>query len=175
MINNKKGISPLIATVLLVAFAVALAAVVMNWNTAFLKDTSAHARTESETRVTCTLDMGLKIHEIYGEQQICHNNNTGQKRLEIVLENSQRNTIEDVKIRVSTNQSVYGPFSLEGPLVNKTLKLEKGAAVKAWLNDSLYNGSIEKITLFPGILVGTDVKLCLESAINIDGPIDECK
>jgi flagellin-like protein len=173
MINNKKGISPLIATVLLVAFAVALAAVVMNWNTAFLKDTSEHARTESETRVSCTLDMGLKVHEIYGEQQICHD--SGQDRLEIVLENSKRNTIEDVKIRISTNQSVYGPYSLEGPLVNKTLKLEKGSAVKAWLNDSLYNGSIEKITLFPGILVNDDVKLCLESAINIDGPIDECK
>ena len=31
IIKNKKGVSPLIATILLIAFAVALGAVVMSW------------------------------------------------------------------------------------------------------------------------------------------------
>jgi flagellin-like protein len=68
---NKKAISPLISTVLLVAFAVAIAAVVMDWNSSYIRDTSNTARTESETQITCNLNLGMGIEDIRGEQQIC--------------------------------------------------------------------------------------------------------
>ncbi len=57
---NKKGISPLIATVLLIAFAVALGAVVMSWGKAYvtMDDTERFACNKAE----------IKIHEIQGPE-----------------------------------------------------------------------------------------------------------
>ncbi len=60
---NKKAVSPLIATVLLIAFAVALGAIVMNWGRTYIGDTQDFAREGSEGLVTCSssVDLELKI------------------------------------------------------------------------------------------------------------------
>ena len=178
--HNKKGISELISVVLLVAFAVAMAALVMNWNTGLIKDTSDNARIESDLKINCNLNLGLGIDEVNGERQICFDNVTN--RTKIVLENTRNTKIEDVQIRVSTNVSVYGPYALDSVYsVDGKLPIEPGQAVIAYLNfthpagtaDHI-NGTVEKITLFPGILVQDQVRLCVESSIDVEGPINNC-
>ncbi len=178
---NKKGIAPLIATVLLVAFAVAIAAIVMDWNRNYVQDTSDTARIESELKVTCNLNLGLGIEDVHGEQQICFVNET--ERIKVVLENSRRTKIEDVQIRVSTNESVYGPYSLDSVhSVDGMLPIEGGEAVVAYLNitepagsNETIEGNIEKVTFFPGIEVENKIRLCVESSINVEGPLEECE
>lgn len=61
MRNNKKGVSPLIATVLLIAFAVALGAIVMNWGRAYVEDTQDFARDSSEGQLKCSSDTDLSF------------------------------------------------------------------------------------------------------------------
>ena len=68
--NGKKGVSPLIATVLLIAFAVALGAVVMNWGQSFTKQTIDNTETTQKTTMGCSFDVSIKEVEINGEPQL---------------------------------------------------------------------------------------------------------
>jgi len=51
---NKKGISPLIATVLLIGFTIVLAALVMRWGGTLFKTTTQTTGCESQGRLQCT-------------------------------------------------------------------------------------------------------------------------
>ena len=64
LFRSNKAVSPLIATVLLIAFAVALGAVVMNWGRGYVEDTANIARERSDTEVKCASDVDVSIVEI---------------------------------------------------------------------------------------------------------------
>ena len=51
---NKKGISPLIATVLIIGFTVALAAVVMTWGTGFVRSTTEETSESTNLALECS-------------------------------------------------------------------------------------------------------------------------
>ncbi len=50
----KKGVSPFIATVLLIAFAIAVAAIFGGWLSSFISETTEEVQEHSEKRVTCS-------------------------------------------------------------------------------------------------------------------------
>jgi flagellin-like protein len=61
---NKRGISPLIATVLLIGFAVALAAVVMTWGLDFITDTADTTKKQTEHTLICASDLSFSISNV---------------------------------------------------------------------------------------------------------------
>jgi hypothetical protein len=82
----RRGMSPLIATVLLIALAMALGVIVINFtmdSTQDLKD-SATKRIFSER--TCSLELQIGVLEINNEKYLCYNR-TGSMNLEVILEN----------------------------------------------------------------------------------------
>lgn len=86
LLRSKKGISPLIATVLLIAFAVALGAVVMNWGRSYVEDMSEKSAETSNTKVACAQDVGYEVYTISNTPKICYDADNGQ--LEIMLKNT---------------------------------------------------------------------------------------
>jgi flagellin-like protein len=68
---NKKGVSPLIATVLLIAFAVALGAIVMNWGRGYVEDTQSFARSTSESQLICSsaVDLDFNVKNVVVDLQ----------------------------------------------------------------------------------------------------------
>jgi flagellin-like protein len=104
LFTGRKAVSPLIATVLLIAFAVALGAVVMNWGRGYVEDTANIARERSDTEVTCTADVTLAFVEIDNVAQICYNVTTGQpdknKTMFMIMENKKQKNIEKVQARM---------------------------------------------------------------------------
>jgi len=58
---NKKAVSPLIATVLLIAFTVALGAIVMNWGESFVRNTQDTASEASEGKIECTMAVDFDV------------------------------------------------------------------------------------------------------------------
>ncbi len=59
MRNNKRGISPLIATVLVIGFTIVLAAMVITWGTRLFQTTVEETEAESKFTLACTT--GLKV------------------------------------------------------------------------------------------------------------------
>ena len=58
---SKKAVSPLIATVLVIGFAIALSGIMMTWGTSFVKDIQERSEKSSLKDITCTRDVGLNI------------------------------------------------------------------------------------------------------------------
>src|SRR3989338_8865241 len=59
--KQKKGISPLIATVLLIGFTVALAAIIMTWGTTFTRNIQKSTSQSTTSNVVCAQDVVLDI------------------------------------------------------------------------------------------------------------------
>ncbi len=61
---NKKGISPLIATVLLIGFTVALAGVVITWGGGFIKNITSSTEERTESTLACAGDLNFEITKV---------------------------------------------------------------------------------------------------------------
>ena len=77
-----KGISPLIASVLLIAFTVAVATIVMGWFTTFTRTTTANVSTQANNVVGCS-SASVQITHVYNGRVIVEN--TGFKNFTNVV------------------------------------------------------------------------------------------
>ncbi|MEK6861177.1 MAG: archaellin/type IV pilin N-terminal domain-containing protein [Nanoarchaeota archaeon] len=68
--RNKKGISPLIATVLLIGFTVALAAVIMTWGLDYIKGTTKKVDETTEAKFKCVNDLSFDVRFLCDENKI---------------------------------------------------------------------------------------------------------
>lgn len=58
---NKKGISPLIATVLIIGFTVALAALIFTWGADFVKKTTEETSSKTTSALKCANELNFEI------------------------------------------------------------------------------------------------------------------
>jgi len=174
---NKKAISPLIATVILIAFAVALGAIIMNWGKAYVEKEMESSITEYYSIKECERDIELKIKELGGRPKLCYNYNSSGTNLEIdfMLENTGPRTIEGIRIIAigadSSFNSTGSNFLIEnttivpgGILRNITTFVVPstfGSLVQVefipFLNTT---GSIERTLCSKKALIKTDLAIC---------------
>jgi len=62
--KNKKGISPLIATVLLIGFTIVLAALVMRWGGTLFRETTQTTGCEAQGRIACSSQVDISVGTI---------------------------------------------------------------------------------------------------------------
>lgn len=174
MINNKRAVSPLIATVLLIAFAVALGAVVMNWGKGYIEDQTLDTEEKSKVETQCSLDVDLELLKIGGDKKLCYNqaNSTVNASLEFMIEN--RGTVNIVGIAVS----VIGDLGAENILTLNSESINIGAIYSednlTYYNETVGNdlqqvifkpyvdvkGTIGKTLCSKGSLVVEDIDIC---------------
>src|SRR3989344_1722930 len=75
--SSKKGVSPLIATILLIAFAVALGTVIMNWGLSL----------GSSSDDPCA-KVALELKKMVDNGEVCYGNRGAEGYLNFVIENS---------------------------------------------------------------------------------------
>lgn len=161
--KNKKAVSPLIATVLLIAFAVALGAVVMNWGKGFVESTAKDVGDKSNMDLACQQDVMLSVKEIGNSPKICYN--TTSAHIEVILENSGTRDITGMQIAIfdsSDNMNIS---------TNSTLSIAAGAVSnKLTLEHSLETNEIVQVEFTPMILPKgfTTSQLCSKNALVVD-------
>ncbi len=105
--NSKKGVSPLIATVLLVAFSVALGAVVMNFQDSTTHEFTDQADLAIDREITCSLDLSLSVLEVQDIDFACYNH-SGSNNFEVIVENHGSKDIEGMQIvLLDKNNEIY--------------------------------------------------------------------
>jgi len=82
--GKKKGISPLIATVLILGFTVALAAVIMVWGQRFTTGMQKQTEETANTQIICATEVAFKIKDVCkaapaGYKVVVENN--GQRKI----------------------------------------------------------------------------------------------
>lgn len=162
---NKRGISPLIATVLLIAFAVALGAVVMNWGRSYVEDTAANAQKTSQIKVDCSLSVSLAIKEISGDPKICLD--TENNELVVFIVNKGTKALEGIKT------TIIGSEDIADYDTNETI--EKSQVKKfTFAYDSTEFGTIDQVIFTPKIAVeGSQLsELCTDGELVTEEVLD---
>lgn len=90
---NQKGISPLIATVLLIGFTVALAALVMTWGSGFIKKITTETSENTDLALKCA-NLDFEITNV----------NCGNGKVSVT--NGARVPIKAIKFRLTTDSGV---------------------------------------------------------------------
>jgi flagellin-like protein len=146
LLNSKRGVSPLIATILLIAFAVALGAVVMSIG----KNTIGG------------MDAGFAIIDIGGKKQACFIDRGADSALEITLKNGDTTDIADFKVSIiGTNDSINKESLLSAPVNKGDIKR---LLVQYDKNDV---GDIRKVVITPRIIRNDE--RTLGTGISIEG------
>ncbi|MFW5866033.1 MAG: archaellin/type IV pilin N-terminal domain-containing protein [Nanoarchaeota archaeon] len=92
--SNKKGMSPLIATVLLIAFAVALGAMIMNWSAGI--EEGAHGEENGDTSYCEGVTLA-------SDGSICYGDNT----IQFDVKNVGSERIGAVKLHIASDATEY--------------------------------------------------------------------
>ncbi|MFH1064216.1 MAG: archaellin/type IV pilin N-terminal domain-containing protein [Candidatus Woesearchaeota archaeon] len=154
LFNSRKAVSPLIATVLLIAFAVALGAVVMNWGRGYVEDTANIARERSDTEVRCASEVDVNIVEIDSVPQICYNSTGGpgsNYTIEFIVENKKSRTVEKLQARLIGDKTRV-PLTIDmGD--NSNMSTNEARFLNFSYLESVY-GNPQQVQLTPYIKVG---------------------
>ena len=107
-----KGISPLIATILLIAFVIAVGGVLSGWLVSFTKERTDEARTQGETDIMCS----------YSALYISDSDwNDTTKKLSFIVENTGKEDLTNFRISV-----IYKNSSSKNLKVLPSTTLEPG-------------------------------------------------
>ncbi len=154
---GRKGISPLIATVLLVAFSVALGALVMSWGQDYIENKAEFVQGLQEVKSGCGL-ADLNIIKIGGVPQIClKNSNT----IQAWFDNGPDVDIFNIHARVVGTDGV----SVNEEIL-KTPLLKENAAKTEFYFETI--GQIKQVKFTPKIFLIDKVYFCSEQAKTVE-------
>lgn len=112
MRNNKKGISPLIATVLLIGFTIVLAALVMRWGSELFQSTTTTQGCTAEARIECATDIDI---------QLSSTNNSAGTNLEIFVSSNNNKDIKGFWFRGKDKDGASSTFDGTAAFTQKEL------------------------------------------------------
>lgn len=136
---KKRGISPLIATVLLIGFVVAAAAVVMLWTRGFVGELQEKKGAQSSARLSCATDVEIGVRDL----------TFGSGQMTVVVENKRENIDGFI-------------FVIQGATDSSTIEsattLESGGIANVEFSyDSIKVGQPGKVDVIPRLKLGRGV------------------
>ena len=161
MFHSKKGVSPLMATLLLIIFSIVLGAVVMSWGEAYIEEKAEFVRGGQETVAGCDA-ASIKIISVGGVPQICSRDDV----IEVYLDNGPFAELYDVHARVLGVDGV----TTRPSVLSEPLKMGDSRRVMFRFDPV---GEIRQVKLTPIILRGGTITPCLERATIIE-PVNPC-
>jgi len=150
---NKKGISPLIATVVLIILAIGVGVIVMNWG-----------RAELEVRSKCAVDTELKIVTLNNEPQICYSGSGDSGFIKFIVENGPNVDIGSLLFTSIGSKKPYNT-ELSGSSIEKGYTIQKTVPY----NYNLF-GDIKQVKITPKIIVysAEPSLICTEQALVLE-------
>jgi flagellin-like protein len=143
---KKRGMSPLIATVLLIAFAVSLAVIIMN-----LPVTDGGGLPSEGCDA-----VKIEVQEAFGQEIFCYDN----EQIRFIIRNTGEQTIDGLRFRTINEQL----SSQEKEVTNSGMR--KGESIERAVSYAK-TGRIH-VELIPRIVIDNEVEYCANKAIVID-------
>ncbi len=147
--HDKKAIAPIVATLVLVVFAVTFGIIIMSFG-----------RAAVQQEATCTIDIDLDFSEIGGQQEICFDQS--KEILRFTVENGANIDISALMVNViGTNKA-------------ESFDLTDAQMLKAgiYLGDVGYNtdsnGEIRQVRIIPKIVPFDEEVICQEQALTAE-------
>ncbi len=156
---SKKGISPLIATVLIVGLTIAMATAVMFWGRNLVESFQKDSELTAATQLACSQSVGLKV------KTLCYDGTN----IKISLENTNQQEISGFNLRLrgsNSDQIAHEPPNTILPSLGiKTFSIPHSMEIV---------GNIRAIDVIPKITFEEQSFFCTEKAISLEG-ISNCE
>lgn len=152
---NKKGVSPLIATFMLIILAIGLGVVVMNFG-----------RAQIEIAAQCAVNIGLQVVQLNDKPQVCFDR--AKSQLFFIVENGRQIPVESIKLRVIGQKEVLNQEIPESSMERL------GTLLKYVPYDLVAYGEIRQVRFTPEVNLYDEKILCSEQAIAVED-IRECE
>jgi len=158
---DKRGISPLIATVLIIGFTVALAAVIMTWGQSFSRGIQEQTEETSTQQITCAQDVMFDI------KNVCETTTDGTYK--ITIANNGNKKIDSFRVRYyeSADDVIPQDVTFGGDGID-SFGIESDNTVASGQSD------VVKIEVMPVITIESKQVTCsstLDTYGDIDGSI----
>ena len=154
---SKKGISPLVATVLLVAFSVALGALVMSWGQEYIEEKAEFVQGMQEVKSGCDV-ANLNIIKIGGIPQVCLK---GDNKIQVWFDNGPDMDIYNIHARVAGTDGV----SVQEEILKAPLLRENAVKAEFFFEPV---GTLLQVKFTPKIFVIDKVYFCSQKAIAVE-------
>jgi len=154
---NKRGITPLVATILLVAFSVGLGALVMSWGEDYIEEKAEFVQGTAEVRSGCDV-AAISVIKIGGQQQACF----GPNGIQVWIDNSPDIDLFNIHARIA---GANGVQVIEGILKQP---LVKSNAVKVEIPYDRSIVPILQIKLTPQIWTGSNAATCAQNSLTLE-------
>jgi len=159
---NKRGLSPLMATLLLIGFSVALGTIVMNWGQGYIEDKAEFVQSAHAAEVGCEgLDAGVVT--IAGKPQVCLENG----ELKMFLENLANKPLHGMQVRITGSNNFRSTENILDSPLGPAQSLHVTADISGL-------GDLMQVKLTPSILQGEVAQFCLHNAIVVEKPFSSC-
>ena len=152
LFSDKRGLSPLAATLLLIGFSIAMGAIVMSWGQGFIEEKAEFVAGVEAAPLECS-KVVIKVIEVGGAPKMCIDNGN----IKAFIENGPV-TIDNIQARV---------VGTEGIITNEAIlseRLAKGQAVET----SFPANGVKQVKLTPYILINRDKQYCSEQAVTYE-------
>lgn len=143
---NRRAITPLMITMLLISFAVAVGVGITRFGEAQL-----------EKGAECAMETTMKLSSISGAKQLCYN--SAAKKISFTVENGLNTNIDGLLVNIIGSEKA-DTFDLSNAKLTKA-----GSYVGNLPYDSGVNGEIRQIKITPKIPQPEGEAICVEQAI----------
>lgn len=154
---NKRGVSPLVATILLVAFSIGLGALVMSWGEEYIEQKAEFVQGVGEAKTGCNA-VEFSLIQIGGVPQVCKTADS----IELWIDNGPNMDIFNIHARVAGFRDVY----VDEELLDEPLMRENSVKVSIPITEEL--GQILQVKLTPKIFVDNRLVTCNDQAMQIE-------
>lgn len=160
----RKGISPLIATVLIIGFTVALAAIIMTWGTTFSKGIQKGTEATTEEQMACAQEVQIAL------SSACVNSDANT--VQMTIKNDGSKEITAMTARFFTGANIVSTFALPLAPGSTTAVVPSYGIITPNVSASAMNpqiddpATIKYIEIIPSIMVGTKTVTCAQATEN---------
>ncbi len=155
--HNKRGVSPLIATILLILMSVGMGVAVMSWGEDYIEEKAEFVQGVQETVTSCDT-VAFSVITIGGVQQLCQQDDTTLKGL---IDNGPDADIADFHARLVGVKGIYVQEStLAQPLPRAS------ATPLTIATDDI--GIVQQVKLTPQIMTGGTKTQCTKQAVLVE-------
>lgn len=149
---DRRGVSPLIATILLIALSIGMGVAVMSWGEDYIEEKAEFVQGVQETVTSCDL-VSFSLIRISGVPQLCLDGTT----VKALIDNGPDADIADFHARVVGEKGI----SVQDSVLPQALPRASATPIAFSVGDL---GALRQVKLTPKILVGGRTVVCGKQA-----------
>ena len=161
---GKRGVTPLVATLLLISFSVGLGAVVMSWGQHYIEQTAEFITAAQAQPLGCD-PVSISFITLGGRSEVCISSIS--RAVKAFIENGPKVAVDNIQARVVGSDDVDTVESILPSPLGRT------ASIKATFTHNPV-GQVRQVKFTPYISVNNQKTYCDKGSVMVEDPIPEC-